>query len=38
MQFLDVYSEEINKPKKVVYVFVYCACFSLVVVVNNTRF
>ena len=37
MQFLGVHSEEIDKPKKVVCVFVSCACLSFVVVENNTQ-
>jgi hypothetical protein len=37
VQFLGVLSEEIDKPKKVVYVFVSCACLSFVAVENNTQ-
>jgi len=37
VQFLGVHSEEIDKPKKVVYVFVSCACLSFVAVENNTQ-
>jgi hypothetical protein len=37
VQFLDVHSEEIDKPKKVVYVFMSCACLSFVAVENNRQ-
>ena len=37
MHFLCVHSEEIDKPKKVVCVFVSCACLSFVAVENNTQ-
>jgi hypothetical protein len=37
VQFLGVHSEEIDKTKKLVYVFVCCACLSFVAVENNTQ-